>query len=442
MKVNNRILIGIISISLFLRIVASIYLGNQVEILPGTYDQISYHNLALRVLSGHGFSFGETWWPLTAADAPTAHWSYLYTFYLVLIYALFGPHPLAARLIQAVLVGIFQPVLIYLIARRLFGEAVGLAAASITAIYIYFIYYSATLMTEPYYITALLGSLYFAILLAEKATQPDKPASSVACFWLAIGLGITLGIAILLRQLFLIFIPILFLWIWWSSHKKGSRVAILSILLSSLIIIGIILPFTIYNYQRFGSFVLINTNAGYAFYWANHPIYGAHFVPILTPEMGSYQSLIPKELHQLSEADLDRELLRQGIRFVIADPGRYILLSISRIPAFFLFWPSAESGMISNLSRVFSFALFLPFMIYGLLLALFNSKWRANLTLSSPVFLLLVFAMVYTAIHLLSWALIRYRLPLDAILLIFAGLGVYDLSQRLAIGSRFTQPAG
>jgi hypothetical protein len=43
--------------------------------------------------------------------------------------------------------------------------------------------------------------------------------------------------------------------------------------------------------------VLINTNAGYAFFWANHPIYGAHFVPILTPEMGTYQSLIPQELH-------------------------------------------------------------------------------------------------------------------------------------------------
>jgi len=33
--------------------------------------------------------------------------------------------------------------------------------------------------------------------------------------------------------------------------------------------------------------------------------------------------------------------------------------------------------------------------------------------------------------HLLSWALIRYRLPVDAALMPFAGLAVVDLTNRV-----------
>lgn len=91
----------ILAVSVGLRLAAALYLGNVVRELPGTADQLSYHNLALRVLGGHGLTFGEAWWPATRANAPTAHWSYLYTYLLSAIYAIFGSAPLAARLIQA-----------------------------------------------------------------------------------------------------------------------------------------------------------------------------------------------------------------------------------------------------------------------------------------------------------------------------------------------------
>jgi hypothetical protein len=123
------------------------------------------------------------------------------------------------------------------------------------------------------------------------------------------------------------------------------------------VVLSLILPFTLYNYIRFERFVLLNTNAGFAFYWANHPIYGTHFVPILPYKWGTYQDLIPKELLSLDEAALDQALLGLGIQFVLDDPVRYLLLSISRIPPYFMFWPSSDSVMISNLTRVFSFGL-------------------------------------------------------------------------------------
>jgi len=166
----------ILGLSALLRLAAALWLGDVVIELPGTADQISYHTLALRLLDGHGFTFSQPWWPMTAANAATAHWSYLYTFYLTGVYALFGPHPLVARLIQALIVGILHPLLAYLLAMRLFHDSrVGLVAAALTAVYAYFVYYSATLMTEPFYITAILASLYLAILLADRLTHPLNP---------------------------------------------------------------------------------------------------------------------------------------------------------------------------------------------------------------------------------------------------------------------------
>lgn len=419
-SLHKRLLTGILIISVTLRVAAAFYVGNVVQPLPGTFDQVSYHNLALRVLGGHGFTFGTPWWPATAANEPTAHWSYLYTGYLILVYALFGSSPLIARLIQAVIVGILQPYLAYRLGKEVFNPLVGLASAALTALYTYFIYYSATLMTEPFYITAILAALWLAIRVVRELRQERAKLGT------SLALGAALGAAVLLRQLFLLIVPFVFLWVWWASGRRGIG----RIFLSSLAIVVMILPFTIFNYARFNRFVLLNTNAGYAFYWGNHPIYGTHFVPILSPEMGSYQELIPEELLSLDEAALDQELLRRGLRFVLADPLRYLLLSLSRIPPYFMFWPSPDSELLSNIARVTSFGILWPFILAGMVLAFLR---RSRPLVSQPVFLLYLFILVYSLIHILTWTLVRYRLPVDAVLVIFAALTLVALVERLPV---------
>ncbi len=412
-----RILLAIIALSVVLRLVPAFVFGNEVVDLPGTNDQISYHALAIRVLTGHGFSFDQDWWPATRAGEPTAHWSFLYTLYLVACYAVFGINPLIARVLQAVIVGILHPYLIFKIGEKLVGQSAALVAALLTAGYAYFFYYAGTLMTEPFYITAILAVIYLTMQMTASGTGRKK-------IWLAAGLGVALGIITLLRQLFLLFIPFLMAWIVFQEWKQKRAVLLLEVVLPLFIIGLMILPFTLYTLQRFGQPVLLNTNAGYALFFGNHPIYGTKFISILPPEIGSYQSLIPTELFPLSEAALDQALLKLAIQYILADPGRYLLLSISRIPVYFQFWPSADSGLISNLSRVGSFGVMLPFMLYGVIRWIVTEGLR-NIT--SPVWLLLLFGVVYTGIHLMTWALIRYRLPVDAVLLLFAGYAIMNL---------------
>jgi 4-amino-4-deoxy-L-arabinose transferase-like glycosyltransferase len=418
-QILSQPLSTILVVSVFLRMVVAVAMGNTVVELPGIFDQVSYHNLAVRVVHGHGFTFGEEWWPITPAGAPTAHWSFLYTIFLVSVYSLFGPHPLIARILQAVMVGILHPYITFRLGESLFSRKIGLVASAITAVYVYFVYYGAALMTEPFYIIAILFSLYFAILLSR---SPDNGRNAK----LGIALGISLGTAILLRQVFLLFVPFLFLWVWYARFRLRSGWPFVSTALSIAIVAIFILPVTCYNYSRFGRYVLLNTNSGYAFFWANHPIHGTKFVPVLPT--GTYQELIPEEIRHLDEAALDQELLKRGFQFVTADPGRYILLSFSRIPPYFMFWYSPESSTLSNISRIGSFGVFMPFMLFGLFLGL---KQDRNDVLVSPTGLMALFGIVYSGIHILTWTLIRYRLPVDAVLIPFAALALVELAQRL-----------
>ena len=419
------VLIVLIGLALVGRITVAIALNDQLAGLPGTADQLSYHTIASRLIAGHGFTFDKPWWPATEAGEPTAAWSFLYSAFLAAVYSLFGPSPVAARLIQVLVVAVLQPVLAYLIGKRAFSESAGLAAAALVAAYAYFVYYSASLMTEPFFITAVLASLYLAMRLADDLKAP-RSSSTHRLRW-AVALGVTLGAAVLLRQVFLLFAPFLLIWIWLAGGRNTAAMVALPVLIVGLLI----LPFTLFNYSRFDRFVLLNTNAGFAFFWANHPIHGTKFLPIIPNELGSYRSLIPEELRGLDEAALDQELLSRGLKFVIEEPIRYIRLSLSRIPAYFMFWPTEHSSLISNVSRTLSFGLVLPFMLYGLARAWIE---RGKSAMLEPVGLLTLFIILYSMVHLLSWALIRYRLPVDAVFVVFAGYGLVDLAQR--IGAR------
>ena len=140
---TRHILWAIILFAVAARIASALYQGNMVEALPGVADQISYHELSIRVLEGYGFSFGEGWWPATPAGQPTAHWSYLYVLFLTAVYFIFGPNPIASRLIQAILTGVLHTLLTWRIGRRLFGQRVAIVSAAFSAFYAYFVFYQS-----------------------------------------------------------------------------------------------------------------------------------------------------------------------------------------------------------------------------------------------------------------------------------------------------------
>ena len=120
----------------------------------------------------------------------------------------------------------------------------------------------------------------------------------------------------------------LFAWLLWQGYRVGNlRRALVSTSTSALTLALCILPFTIRNYRAYGDFLLLNSNAGYAMYSAQHPMHGTSFQEYAAAPL-------PADLagQGLTEAQWDKALMRRGIGFVLAEPGRYALLSLSRVP--------------------------------------------------------------------------------------------------------------
>ena len=421
-------LIAILALAVLLRAGVAFYLGDTTP--PGK-DETSYSTLAWRVAQGYGYSFPTGWYPFTPADTPTAHWSFLYTGFVAAVYAVAGFHPLAARLAGAVLAGILLPWLLYRLSRRAFPPltpyrsrfTVHHLAALLGAVYAYFVLYSAMVQTEALFICALIWSLERGLAI-EQALRAGQSVS-----WrLALGFGISLGIASLLRQSILPWVIVLGLYLLWVGYRRrrlGRAVAVMS--LAAVVTLLFILPFTVRNYRVYDHFLLLNSNAGYAMYSAQHPLHGGSFQEYAAAPL-------PDDLtgQGLNEAQWDKALMARGIGFVLADPARYLRLSLSRVRDYFEFWPTADSSLLFNLGRVLSFGLFLPFMLYGLVLSLCPSQLPINwspFTINN-LFLLYLFIVVYSLLHIFTWAMSRYRLPVDAVLLLFAALAIWRLATR------------
>jgi len=453
---SRRYLAAILALSVVLRLAVALYLGDVVDAPPLLTDQRSYHALGARLVAGHGFSFDRNWYPFTPADTPTAHWSFLYSLFVAAVYALTGPHPLAVRLIQAVLGGLLLPWMVYRLARvlgvaagtdvsggtgvseqvagfpddSLWRDAIPLVAALVAALYAYFALYAATLMTETFYMVLLLWSLERALALDRRlrAARPG-PAPAAGLWRSALLLGFSLGLAALLRQSILPWVAVLFVYLLIvalrASRRRAGRLrarhfagAVLALGAAGLVVVAFIVPWTVRNYLVYGEFLLLNSNAGYAMYSAQHPMHGTHFREFDAAPL-------PDGFWGRPEPELDRELMRLGVSYVLDQPGRYLLLSLSRVRAFFEFWPTPGTALLHNVARVGSFGLFLPFLLYGL-----------YLSFRRPVFLvenavLYLFAVFYTFLHVLTWAMVRYRLPVDAALMPFCAWAVVDLARRV-----------
>jgi 4-amino-4-deoxy-L-arabinose transferase-like glycosyltransferase len=273
-------------------------------------------------------------------------------------------------------------------------------------VYGYFIYYNAALMTESLFIVGILATIYICLRLL------DRPALS---WWML--LGVILGGSILLRQTALFLVPILIAWVLFELWNK--RIFLKNWwhpITTVLIVLAIILPWTYRNYATYGQFLLLNSNSGYALYASTHPQLGvswpADLEEVVVP--------VPDELSGLNEAQMDRGLSKLTMQNVIADPWRIFRLSLSKSLEYLKFWPSVHSNWISNLVRTLSFGLYAPFMLIGLFLSF--KRWRQFM----PLYLV---CLSFAGLHILSWPAPRYRLPSDAIMMVFAGMAVYQLLQ-------------
>ena len=425
-RTRRAIWLAVLLVSVGLRVAVALHYGDQ---LPVEQDDYSYSQLAWRLATGHGYSFDRAWYPFTPADTPTAHWSFLYTAFVAGVYSIFGQHPLVVRLISGVLVGGLLPWAVYRLTRRAFPDRIVVAfvAAFATACYAYFVTFSARILTEGLYMVVLLWSLDSALAVgADLRRGQGVPLAH------SVQLGVSLALTTLFRQAILPWVPVLFLWLLLNigAFKRLNLQTLIPLIVAGLILLLSIFPWTLRNYRVYDSFLLLNSNAGYAMYSAQHPMHGTSF-------QEHEAAPLPEDLGRNdwpTEPEWDRALMERGIGFVVAEPGRYLLLSLSRVLDFFEFWPTRNTSLMNNVGRLISFTAFLPFMIYGSVLALRHTVRISHKVLDfiqQPTTFLLGFASFYALLHILTWAMPRYRIPVDAVMMAFAASAIVDLYTRI-----------
>lgn len=395
---RRSVLLVILLVALIARLAAAILLGNTVSGLSGAHDEISYSMLGQRFAAGYGMTFPTEWYPWIKADAVQSYYSYAISLFLAGIYRLFGYQPLIARLIMGLL-SVLIVFMLYLVTRRLFNERVALIASAIAAVYAYLIFYGVTLVTETPFTLALLVSVYLCLHIKE------QDGSGMAT-WLL--LGVTLAITVLLRMAVIFFVPILLLWLALEMRQKRR---FYQFLIPLAVIALAVAPFTIRNYLLWGQFSLLETQFGHVFWNGNHPDHLGDFHP--------YQVFpIPAAvLASQNDVLITNQLLRLGIANVLADPLHFVQLTITRLREFFTFWPTEDSGWIQNGLRVLSFGLLVPLTSIGLI---------ANVTRFRQLAPVYLFIVIHTGIYAITWTMIRYRMPMEPFLIMFAA---YTLEQ-------------
>jgi len=358
-------LFTILGVGLVLRFVAAVLLPDQ-----NFPDAVLYREQARQL-----------WQHLTFDDP------YRMPLYQILV-ALTGPG--WGSLLLNVLLSTFAIALTYQLTLLLFEDVTtALVAALAATIYPYFIFYSAVGLTETLFVTLVLAAY--------------------VCWyrgWFAAAAGCAV-LSILTRPTFDLLAPVLVAYFALFIHRMTYKAAAARLAGYAAIYVLLMSPWWVHNYQAYKTFVRLHLGANLTLYGSNNPLNQSGGVSDVNQDLSEFDK-IPDPVAR------DRAYRDAAIKYITEDPIRFIKLAALKFTRFWRLWPFAEDYR-TPLYIVGSLISFVPVLILAIVYLVFFA-WR-DLVRILP----LVFFIVYlTVVHMVMVGSIRYRLPLEPFLIIFA----------------------
>ena len=346
------------------------------------------------------------------------------------MFALFGRSFLALRLGFAA-IGAFSCVLGAALARRLFGPVAGLLAGLLLAVYPHLVYLSA-LFEYPQTLFIFFMAAFLLLQYRYRASRRLPVLFFASLF---------LGLATITVPTILPFVPLFVLTLPGERFPRWLGRAI-------VVCIAVAMPLGTWatrNYLAYGELVLVNRSSGQVFWAGNNEDYyrygRAAVAPACAP--GYEQTRHCQENREL-EARLagragegisvinehEAESWRHGVEFIRASPSRFVLLTARKALEFWSPIPNAVAAtdQKSIASRdVVSIVASVPILAVAVAsMVLFASRWRELL----PIYLYIA---SFWGLYSLFLPQMRYRLPLDFVMIVIAAGGVAEwLSRRAA----------
>jgi 4-amino-4-deoxy-L-arabinose transferase-like glycosyltransferase len=341
------------------------------------------------------------------------------------VYSIVGHRYDAVRVIHCLL-GTASILLVYLIARRVFGNAVALLAAAIYSLYPLAVLYATEIASEP------LGVFLFLLFIEATLRFADRPTilgGMVA--------GSILGAGLLTRANLVLMLPLIVIWAIWQF--RNQRAGLLRAALIPIVAVVALVPWTLRNYQVFGQVIPFSTMGGSVLLQGNNSVVASD------PKLYGYNvwdTDIPEYREALqtagNEVERDRQAKQFAIRWLKNNPDKWGFLLWHK---FLRSWtpllidnPSAAHRLIYLVSWgpiLVLFVLALPPTLY------------LGLRYRHPVLLLHLAILHFVANSLIFFAYVRYRAPVDPLCIILASATLAWIVYRIGyrqVGNPFSVP--
>ncbi len=369
------------------------------------YDERLYLRLATRLAATHTYSFDGT--------TPTAYRPPGYNFSLYPIFWL-GGQVVHVRLMQFGLLGLSIVLLHYLL------RAWSYPLASLVAGFAVFAYPVQFFVAGTVYPQTV--TTFVLLLVCVCVVRPQVRLSQ--WFW---G-GLAFGYLLLITPIFLVLLPLLLLWPW-LLHMPRKVAANVVLLIATAVIIT---PWLVRNYRAFDQFVFISANSGLMLILGNSEHTRPNAGP--TTDISKYSAYI--KARDMSKIEEDQYFKREALKWIKQHPTEAIKLYFMKFLNYFHFRneldAQAENTQWRNL---------VMFITYYLLLGLAALRIIGGEGFRSPPFesFAVVSYLVMGAAYAIFFTRIRYRLPIDWMLIALAAIAVAALLKAFcgnALGQR------
>ncbi len=369
-------------------------------------------DIAYSLAIGKGFSS-----PFRADTGPTAWTTPIYPLLVAGVFELFGTFSFSA-FVAAVLLNILFSTLtcvpLFYIGKRIGGIALGAAAAWLWAVFP-----NAVIIPFQWiWDTSLSGLLAATLVLATLAVAESSRIRD----WC--GYGLLWGIALMTNATLLAGLPFSLGWMAWRLHKRDNRWIAQTAVAAGAIVLCCV-PWTARNFAVFHHFIPLRSPLGLQLWLGNNDQVRDDFSGWLHPidniaERAKYV--------RMGEVAYMNEKQREAIHWMISHPGREAVLFKDRLIATWAGTPHPlrDFARAPLLIRIVFVSNWLATAAMLLGIAVFYSDPRLKIC-AVPV---TAFPIVYPFAAYLSQALLRYRYPIDPMVLVLAATGAVWLNQR------------
>lgn len=345
-----------------------------------------------------------------------------YVVFLAALFSLAGHDVLLPRLVQAVL-GAGTSLLLYLLARRLFGRVAGLFALGLSALYGLFVFYDGELLKTSLGLFGLCAALLLLLVSRRRV--------------LFLVAGVVLGLAVLTMGGIVLFLGAVIAWTLARPPPWQPRLASAAALALGAALV--LVPFDLRDRILPADRPVFVPNAGTHFYIGNNPSANGTYrgVPgIRTTAEGHVVDAVrvasEAEGRPVGPREASRYFRARALAFMREEPLRFLALCGRKTRLFFNAYeiPNNEDYYLAQrdswvlASPLFGYGLVCPLGLTGLLLGLRGRRGVGLAAALLATVLLSTFAAFVTA---------RYRIPAVPALILFASRALAWFYARLRL---------